>query len=90
MPVYKYECPGCHCHFEVSKSVDDRYMIRCPKCRTVVPDAMPEYKGGESMDIKKLLPQSPMAGPPLPQILDVKWPEAVRRKLGELKSKTAK
>lgn len=38
-----------------------------------------------NMDIKKFLPQPPTEGPPLPKLLEIKWPEALRQQLAKLK-----
>jgi hypothetical protein len=40
-----------------------------------------EQKGG----IDKLLPQLPTEGPPLPRVLEIKWPKLVKDKVEEIR-----
>lgn len=32
MPLYEYWCSKCHYKFEMSRTVDWRYAVSCPKC----------------------------------------------------------
>jgi putative FmdB family regulatory protein len=41
MPYYDYECPVCECRFEVRLEIDDKSLIRCPKCKTVANRLIP-------------------------------------------------
>lgn len=32
MPIYEYECPNCHHHFDVLQKIHDEPIKECPKC----------------------------------------------------------
>lgn len=33
MPIYEYECTGCHCHFERRQGFDGASVLACPFCQ---------------------------------------------------------
>ena len=33
MPIYEYECGGCHFRFERKQSFDEESVAMCPKCQ---------------------------------------------------------
>ncbi|MBI2847015.1 MAG: zinc ribbon domain-containing protein [Chloroflexi bacterium] len=33
MPIYEYECSGCHHRFDRRQSFDEQPIAACPKCR---------------------------------------------------------
>ena len=33
MPIYEYECDGCHCHFERRQRFDEEPVTMCPECQ---------------------------------------------------------
>jgi len=34
MPIYEYECNGCHYRFEKKQRFNDEAVADCPKCHT--------------------------------------------------------
>ena len=36
VPIYKYECPGCGCKFEIRQDISGRVSeVKCGKCKKV-------------------------------------------------------
>ncbi len=60
------------------------YFAKCPKCGSFKVKHLPGYKesdlrigvGGErEKGLRQLLPVEPEKGPPLPRILNIRWPK---------------
>jgi len=50
MPLYEYECPKCHKHFEVTQKIKDEPKATCPACgseaRRLISQTTFSLKGG--------------------------------------------